>query len=343
MGHSVAVLGASGYAGGELIRLLDTHPGFDIVHLGAKHSAGKALGEVHPQLPHPGRVLGGVEPEEIPASDVVFLALPHGSSAAIAVALAAGGAKVVDLGGDLRLDTAERYSLGYGEVHPCPDELVRWVYGLPELNATGIAAASRVASPGCYPTATVLALAPLLAAGLIEADGIVVDALSGVSGAGRAASVDLQFGTVAESVRAYGVGMHRHRPEIEMALEGVAGVPASVTFTPHLVPMQRGLLATCTARPTRPLRRGDLLEVLRTAYTDSPFVDVVGEPPQTRRVVGSNRALVTAYADEHSGRVVALGALDNLLKGASGQAVQNANLMVGLAEDEGLPLDGWMP
>jgi len=337
MSFRVAVLGASGYAGGELIRLIDGHDGFDLVYMGAHSHAGSVLGDVHPQLKKPERPLGGID-AEIDA-DLVFLALPHGASAKVGFRLTERGLRVVDLGSDFRLDTPERFEEAYGEAHPLPDQLGRWVYGLPELfDCTG---ADRVASPGCYPTAVLLAIAPFLRKGLVSADGLVADCLSGVSGAGRSLRDEFMFGSVAEGVRAYGIAGHRHRPEIEMALDSLLGGRHRVTFTPHLVPMQRGLLATVTAAVVED--SDGIEDCLSLAYQDAPFVEVIDRPPQTRWVVGSNRALVAAFHDGHTGRLIAQCAIDNLLKGAAGQAVQAANLMVGYEETTGLPLDGLMP
>ncbi len=341
MSVSVAVLGASGYAGGELVRLLDEHPAFDLVYLGAHRRAGDVLGSVHPHLTGGERVLGPSSPDDVPDTDVVFLALPHGASAEIGHPLAERGTVVVDLGSDFRLDTPARYRHAYGSDHPFPDELGRWVYGLPEL--VDVAGRRRVAAPGCYPTAVLLALVPLLRAGLVAPGGVVADCLSGVSGAGRKLSEDLLFGAVDEGVRAYGVATHRHRPEIEMGIGLTVGEERPVTFTPHLVPMQRGLAATVTAPAAEGADTAAVRRALDEAYARRPFVEVIDRPPQTRWVVGSNRALVTAVVDEHTGRIVALAAIDNLLKGAAGQAVQCANLAVGLPEETGLPMAGWMP
>ncbi len=338
---SAAVFGASGYAGGELVRLLDSHDGFELSYLGGHSSAGSRLGEVHPQLPGGDRVLGPNLPEEVRGVDIVFLALPHGASVEVGAQLAAAGSRVVDLGSDYRLDTPERYELAYGSPHPRPDDLRSWVYGLPEL--FDVADARLVASPGCYPTSVLLALAPLLAAGLVSSEGVVADCLSGVSGAGRSLRDDLLYGSVDEGVRAYGVTVHRHRPEIEMALDSLHGGEHRIVFTPHLVPMQRGILATVTAPAADGVDRDSLMEVLLSAYADARFVDVIDSPPQTRWVVGSNRALVSVFHDERTGRVIAQAAIDNLLKGAAGQAVQAANLMTGLPEGAGLPMAGWMP
>lgn len=346
MRYSVAVLGASGYAGGETVRLLDSHPDFEVAYLGAHSQADRALGEVHPHLANGQRRLGPNDPETLPPGiALAFLGLPHGASAAIGAALANRGIKVVDLGSDFRMDSPERYQLAYGAAHPLPDELSRWVYGLPELFGDRLAGADRVAAPGCYPTSALLGLAPLLAEGLIAEEGIVVDALSGTSGAGRALREDLLFGAVDEGVRAYGVTAHRHRPEIEMGLALHTGKELRLVFTPHLIPMLRGILATCTAPLVAKAgtTRAHLLAALRAHYANEPFVEVVETPPQTRWVVGSNRALISAFVDERTQRAIVLTAIDNLLKGAAGQAVQCANLMLGLDQTVGLPLSGWMP
>lgn len=341
MGHRVAILGASGYAGGELVRIIDDHPGMDLLYLGAHSHQGGVLGEVHPQLRKPDRPLGSNDAGDIPAVDLAFIALPHGASWKTASELAGRGTKVVDLGSDYRLDSNERYVEAYGADHPLPDQLPGWRYGLPEL--FDLKGADRVASPGCYPTAVLLALVPLIRAGLV-ADGVVVaDCLSGVSGAGRSLKDELLFGAVAEGVRAYSVATHRHRPEIEMAISQATGTNRSVVFTPHLVPMQRGELATVTAPLVDGISQSDLRTALHEAYANAVFVDVIDRPPQTRWVVGSNRALVTAFLDAPSGSVIAQAAIDNLVKGAAGQAVQAANLMLDLDEDTGLELSGWMP
>lgn len=339
MSHRVAVLGASGYAGGELVRLVDAHPALGLAHLGAHSHQGGRLGDVHPQLAGGDRPLGSNRPDDVAEIDVAFLALPHGASAEVGMALRERDVLVVDLGSDFRLDTAQRYRHAYGTDHPHPGTLGEWTYGLPEL--FDVTSSRAIASPGCYPTAVLLAITPLLEAGLVEPAGIVADCLSGVSGAGRSVREDLTFGAVDEGVRAYGVASHRHRPEIEMGLEARLGGTHRIVFTPHLVPMQRGILATVTgvgSATTEALR-----ECLAETYSGAPFVEVVDRPPQTRWVVGSNRALVTAFADEHSGAVIAQCALDNLLKGAAGQAVQAANLALGLDETLGLPGSGWMP
>lgn len=341
MAATAAVFGASGYAGGELVRLLDAHPVFELVHLGAHSRAGSPLASVHPQLGGGDRILGENDPDVLDDVDVVFLALPHGASWEPATRLAARGMAVVDLGSDFRLDTPERYESAYGAPHPVPDQLGSWIYGLPEL--IDLTDRRLVASPGCYPTATLLAAAPVLAAGLAADGPIVADCLSGVSGAGRSLKEQFLFGSVAEGVRGYGIATHRHRPEIEMGLGLVTGRNRPVVFTPHLVPMQRGLLATVTIPLAGGVGPEDLRAALEERYEKAPFVSVLDEPPQTRWAVGSNRALVAGWVDEGPGVAIVQCAIDNLLKGAAGQAVQAANLVFGLDETAGLPFDGWMP
>lgn len=343
MTTTVAVLGASGYAGGELIRLVDSHPEFEVGYLGAHSRAGESLSAVHPHLRSQDRVLEPIDAAAGAEVDLVFLALPHGRSADVALEILASGTPVVDLGSDFRLDAPARYEEAYGVAHPHPQELGRWAYGLPELFASDIAGTDRVAVPGCYPTSAVLPLAPLLAAGLISPDGVVVDSLSGVSGAGRSVTEGLQFGSVAESVRAYSVLTHRHRPEMEQALGRSSAAEVSLTFTPHLVPMHRGILSTIYATTGPGVAGTDLIDELASTYEKSDFVSVVDGPPETRHVVGSNRCLISVAADERTRRAVVVSALDNLLKGAAGQAVQCANLMLGRDEASGLPLEGWMP
>lgn len=336
MGTATAILGASGYAGGELIRLLDAHPAFDVVFLGAHTKAGQTLEAVHPHLPGGNRDLHPIDAVE--DVDLAFLSLPHGASWEIGEQLAGRGVRVVDLGSDYRMDTPQRYESAYGHPHPLPKRLGDWTYGLPELTGIQLSGAQLTASPGCYPTSALLGLAPLLTAGAIEPSSIVVDSMSGATGAGRSLKENLLFGTVDENITAYNVATHRHRPEIEMGLQLAAGVETAVQFTPHLVPMQRGILSTCSAPAV-----SDPGPVLAAAYGSSPFVDVIDRPPQTRWVVGSNRALIHGAVDDRTERAIVLVAIDNLLKGAAGQAVQAANLMINLPEDTGLPTAGWLP
>lgn len=337
----VAVLGASGYAGGELVRLIDGHPEMELVYIGAHSKAGQHLGMVHPNLGGGDRILGTLNPSDVPDVDVVFFALPHGASATPALELLDRGALLVDLGSDFRIADPQRYTAAYGAEHPAPEQLGQWVYGLPELNRKQLPGANRIAVPGCYPTSALLALGPLVAQGLVDTKGIIVDALSGVSGAGRSVKADLQFGAISDSAHAYNLVYHRHRPEIEQGLEMVGGVDPVVTFTPHLVPMHRGLLTTAYAATEATEQQ--LQETLVSAYSDSPFVTVIDEPPATRWVAGSNNALVTARVDQRAGRAVIVSAIDNLLKGAAGQAVQCVNIALGWDETTGLPLTGAMP
>lgn len=341
--YTAAVLGASGYAGGELIRFLDGHPGFTVSFLGAHTNAGEPLGAVHPQLSGGDRLLEAFDESVVGLADVVFMALPHGTSAIPAMALADSDTTIVDLGSDFRLDTPQRYLDAYGADHPFPEQLGAWTYGIPELFGNDIALSERIAAPGCYPTSVVIPLSPLLAENLIEPIGIVADSMSGASGAGRAASEALRFGVLDESVAAYSVLTHRHRPEMERVLETFTDNSVSVLFTPHLVPMQRGILSTVYATPTPGTTKRDVEDAFDEVYSDALFVRRVEEPPHTRWVVGSNNVLVSFHLDERTNTLVTVSAIDNLVKGAAGQAVQCANLMFGFDESEGLPREGWMP
>ncbi|MEV0004827.1 N-acetyl-gamma-glutamyl-phosphate reductase [Micromonospora sp. NPDC050980] len=333
MGIRVAVAGASGYAGGELLRLLAAHPEFDLVAATAHSQAGQPVAAVHPQLTGLDLVLGATEPAALADADLIFLALPHGQSAALAAALP-GSALVVDLGADHRLRDADAWARYYGGTHAGA-----WTYGLPELpGARGaIADARRVASTGCYAVATTLALAPLIAAGAVRPDDVVVVAASGTSGAGRAAKAHLLGSEVMGDLSPYKVGAHQHVPEIKQAT-GATGL----SFTPVLAPMPRGILATVTAVPTR---GADPRAVLAAAYADAPFVHLLPEGawPHTAATAGSNSCHLQATADVDSGRVIVVSAIDNLGKGAAGQAVQNANLMTGLPETTGLSVFGVNP
>jgi N-acetyl-gamma-glutamyl-phosphate reductase len=349
VGARVAVAGASGYAGGELLRLLAAHPGLEIGPVAAGASAGREVTELHPNLAGlAGRVFVPTEPGTLSDADLVFLALPAGESAALAARLP-GQVKVVDLGPDFRLADAAQWARFYGGPHAG-----RWTWGLPELPGARaqIAAATRVAAPGCYATAAILALAPLVAAGLAEPGDIVVVAASGTSGAGRAAKPALLGSEVMGSVSAYQAGGgHRHTAEIEQALgEAAAAAPGpagrvGVSLTPMLAPMPRGILATCTARLAGDLSTGDLRQALTLAYGGEPFVHLLpaGQWPATAATAGSNAVQLQAAADSRAGRAVVVAALDNLGKGAAGQAVQSANLMLGLAETAGLTANGVAP
>jgi N-acetyl-gamma-glutamyl-phosphate reductase len=337
----VGVVGASGYAGAELLRLCHSHPDLDVAWATGDTQAGTLVGGLYPSLAaaYPELVLETFEPAMAAGVDLVFLALPHGASQRLMPGLLEAGVKVVDLGADFRLRDPAVYERWYGEAHVATDLLDRFAYGLPELNRDHIAKVDAVASAGCYPTAVALALAPLTGAGAIETSGIVVDAASGVSGAGRALKHGTHFGTANEDFTAYGLLDHRHTPEMEQS------VGATLLFTPHLAPMTRGILATCYARPaagTDPSTEG-LLDLLAGAYAGEPFVVVSPTSPSTKATWGSNAAHLTVRHDERTGWVVVLAALDNLVKGASGQAVQCANLLLGLEETAGLSSIGVYP
>ena len=331
-----AILGASGYVGGELLRLIAAHPQLHPAKLFGDRKAGQAAGAVHPHLAaaYPDTVVEKFEDNALVGIDLVFAALPHGHSQRLAPTILGKDIPFVDLGADFRLDDAATYERWYGHAHEAPALLGHFVYGIPELNREAIRRAKAVAAAGCYATAAILALKPLVDAGVVKPDGLIVDAASGVSGAGREAKEATGFGTVDGSFSAYGLLNHRHTAEMEMAIS------ATVLFTPHLVPMTRGIIATCHAEATGPC---DPLEVLTDAYRAEPFVHVTGEPPATKWVTGSNAARLTARYDQRTGRILALSAIDNLGKGAAGQMIQCANLMLGLQETAGLTTIGVYP
>src|SRR3954451_205858 len=346
MAYRAAVVGGSGYTGAELLRLLAGHPEIEVALVTADSNAGATVAELYPSLAMAYEALTyeRVDPADLAGLDLVFLCLPHGQSQSIAGELVDTVGHVVDLGADFRLPVAT-YEQWYGETHSAPDLLDRFAFGMPELYRDEIVAARHVASPGCYPTTASLALAPLLAAGLVEPTGIVVDAASGVSGAGRGLKATSLFAEASDNVNAYGLLTHRHTAEMELALAHVAGEAVQVLFTPHLVPMTRGILATCYARPVScvSLSTDALLAGYRDFYAAEPFVHVMTGSPGTKATLGSNAAHLTVRYDERTGTVVAIGALDNLVKGASGQALQNANLVLGLPETTALPMIGLVP
>lgn len=336
-----AVVGATGYTGAELVRLILGHPGISLGGLVGHSKAGEPVASVLPSLA--GLVSGDVAPFDVRViadrAEAVFCALPHGASADKVAALRDAGLTVFDLSADFRLRSLDTYREWYGE-HPAPSRLSEAVYGLPELHRDALCTADLVAVPGCYPTATILPLAPLLREGLVELDGpIVVDAKSGVSGAGRAAKPRTHFPETAESLRSYSIaGRHRHTPEIEQELGRVAGRDVRVIFSPHLVPMTRGILTTIYVRPTAGATAARCTELARAAYASSPSVHVLdaGESPDTLWVRGSNRAMISYTDDARSGWIVAQGVIDNLVKGAAGQALQCLNVRFGLEEGLGL-------
>ncbi|HZM82003.1 MAG TPA: N-acetyl-gamma-glutamyl-phosphate reductase [Candidatus Limnocylindrales bacterium] len=339
MGIRAAVAGASGYAGGELLRLIAGHPEFDLVAASAHSQAGQPVSAVHPQLAGLDLTLSATDAEILSGADgadLVFMALPHGESAALAAQL--DGLKIVDLGADFRLREADQWTSYYGGTHAGT-----WTYGLPELpgQRKRIARAEKVAATGCYAVATTLALAPLIMSGLAEPTDVVVVAASGTSGAGKAPKAHLLGSEVMGDLSPYKVGQHQHVPEIKQATGA-----ASLSFTPVLAPMPRGILATVTARPTScDITDAVVREVLTDAYGDEPFVHVLakGQWPHTAATLGSNSAHLQATVDIDSGRIIVVSALDNLGKGAAGQAVQCANLMFGLPETSGLSIFGVAP
>ncbi len=354
----VAVVGASGYAGEVLLDLLRAHPGVELVCLTSRQFAGKRLAEVYPRFAEGGS--GGGPRRELPAfvpptaaavvasgAEFAFLALPHGLAAEFARPLLAAGVRVVDLSADFRLRDAGVYEEFYGHAHPAPELLAEAVYGMPELpgRRAQIAAARLVAAPGCYPTSITLPLAPLLAGGIIDPDAILVTSLSGVTGAGRKAAVDLLFGEVNESVKAYGIPKHRHLSEIEQELAGAAGRRVTISFTPHLLPVSRGILTTIYVSPAREPRGGTdsgpgaVAAAWRAAYGAERFVRLrpAGGPlPELAHVVRTPFVDLAVRHDPRTGRWVLVSAEDNLLKGASGQAVQCFNLLAGFPEEAGL-------
>ncbi len=337
----VGIIGAAGIAGGELVRLLERHPSVRIAGLQGREREGEPIALSQPQLARTGHHIETTLPEV----DAVFMALPHGASAALVPDFVERGIAVIDLGSDYRLKDAAEYERWYDYTHPFPELLASAVYGLPEQHRDELLALQGadtiiVASPGCYPTTSMLGLYPLARAGLI--DDVIVDAKSGVSGAGRSVRADLMYAEVNDSVKAYGVGGHRHTAELIQEIRDAGPEPsanpgaASVDFLPHLVPMNRGILAAGHVRPTRPVTAAELRRLYDEAYADEYFVDVVDAPPATGHVRGSNFVRVFAHLDERTGRITTISVADNLVKGAAGQAVQAFNLVFGLPEEAGL-------
>ena len=333
---SAGVVGASGYTGAELLRLLSTHPDISAVYATADTSAGGRVASLYPSLAaaYPHLVFERYDPAAVEGLDVVFLGLPHGASQEIVPDLRKRVAVVVDLAADFRLKDASLYPQWYSQEHTCPSLLDEAAFGIPELFRDELLGATFVAAAGCYVTAASLALAPVVRAGAIHTEGVIVDAASGVTGAGRVPKANTHFATVDEDFTAYGLLSHRHTPEIEQA------TGAQVLFTPHLAPMNRGILATCYGRTASD---GDPLGVLSDFYADEPFVVVTEALPSTKATLGSNVCHITARRDERTGTTVVISALDNLVKGASGQAIQCANIALGLEETAGLPIAGVYP
>jgi len=334
----VGILGASGYTGGELLRLLAGHGGMEVAMLSAERRAGRKLAEVFPHLSTlQAPDLIKLDEMDYSALDAVFCCLPHGTIQNVIAGLPSH-LKIVDLSADFRLRDPALYAEWYGHAHRAVELQKQAVYGLSELKRSEISAARLVANPGCYPTGPQLALAPLLAAQQIVPEDIIIDAKSGVSGAGREAKTENLFSEVGEGVHAYGVARHRHAPEIDQGLSEAAGRPVSVSFTPHLIPMNRGILATLYVRLAGGASVAELRETLQQRYGPEPFVHITPEgiSPATRDVRGSNHCLIGLFADRVPERAILLTVIDNLVKGAAGQALQNMNLMCGLAETTGL-------
>jgi N-acetyl-gamma-glutamyl-phosphate reductase len=334
----VGVIGGSGFAGGEFLRLAADHPQLELAWATAESNAGAAIGELVPSLSavHPNEVFVSYEPHLLEAVDLVVLGLPHGASQDLIPQLE-DVRWVVDLAADFRHQDPQIYIDWYGEAHHCPEYLSRFVYGLPELYREQIRNATRVAAPGCYPTTASLVVAPLVRAGVIDPSLVIVDAACGVSGAGRPPKPNTTFNAVADNFTAYGLLDHRHTPEME------THSGAKVLFTPHLLPANRGILATCYGRRAGDHDTAAALAVLADAYADEPFVVVSERLPQTKACQGANTAHLSVRVDERTNTVVALSALDNLVKGTAGQAIQCVNLMAGLPETTGLSRAGLMP
>lgn len=347
----VGVVGGTGYTGGELLRIFYQHPHARVTYVSSRSQAGEAVDESHPALA--GCYDLTYRPVDVDAMaeqcDVVFLAVPHGASMELAADLVERGVRVIDLGADFRLGDPDTYRAWYGAEHTRPALLSEAVYGLPEMNRSRIADTRLVANPGCFPTSVLLGVAPLVHAGCIDTAAVTVSAVTGVSGAGATPKPLYHFPDRTENVQAYGVPGHRHTVEMEQGIAALlasrGGGPVGVSFVPQLVPMSRGILATINVALTQPMTTDYVLAVMREYYRTEPFVRVLGgdRMPQTKTVSGSNYCHVTARVDERTGRVIVLSAIDNLVKGAAGQAVQNMNIMFGLDETAGLKTPGLYP
>lgn len=340
----VGIVGGTGYTGVELLRLLALHPEVELTAITSRSEAGLAVSALYPNLR--GHVdIAFTEPstQVLSACDVVFFATPNGIAMQQVPELLAAGVRVIDLAADFRIQDAQEWSRWYGMTHSCPELLAEAVYGLPEVNREAIKNARLVANPGCYPTAIQLGFLPLIKTGLIDTDTLIADAKSGASGAGRKAEIGTLMAEAGESFKAYGSGGHRHLPEIKQGLTDAAGAPVGLTFVPHLLPMIRGIHATLYGRLIKPA--GDLQALFEAAYANEPFVDVMpaGSHPETRSVRGGNMCRMAVVQPQGGDTVVVLSVIDNLVKGAAGQAVQNMNLMFGLDERAGLSIIGLLP
>ena len=339
-----AVLGATGYAGIELVRLLTNHPEVSVELLGSQSFAGQKISDVYQNLRHIlEKECEEADIEKAAKCDVAFTALPHGASKAVIPALLDAGLKVIDLSGDYRYDDVKVYEKWYGQEHTSPELLKESVYGLCELHRDEIKSARLIGNPGCYTTCSILGAAPLLAKGVASDKNIIVDALSGVSGAGRSLSLQTHFCECTENAKAYKVATHRHTSEIEQELSNVSGKEIVLSFTPHLIPQKRGILATIYLNLTEKVTQEELVKIYVDYYKDEFFVRVMpnGKLPETKHVVGSNFVDIGVVLDERLNRAVVVSAIDNVVKGAAGQAVQNMNLMFGFDEKTGLDVAGY--
>lgn len=339
-----AIVGGTGYTGGELLRLLSRHPQAETVLVTSRTEAGRAVAERFPNLRgHVELRYAAPDPAALAQCDVVFFATPHGTAMSMARPLVEAGVRVIDLSADFRLADPADWERWYGMPHAAPDLLAEAVYGLPELHRERLRGARLVANPGCYPTAIVLGLLPLVEAGLVRRDALIADAKSAVSGAGLKAHTAYLLGELADNFKAYAVSGHRHLPEIRQCLSTVAGEPVPVTFVPHLLPMIRGIHATLYARLQSDA--GDLQSLFERRYRQEPFVDVLppGSHPETRSVRASNQCRIAVHRPEDGDTVIVLSVIDNLVKGAAGQAVQNMNLLFGLDERAGLEAVAVLP
>jgi N-acetyl-gamma-glutamyl-phosphate reductase len=334
----VSIVGASGYSGAELIKILSGHPGVKIDRLFANTSAGKSMAEVFPFFKKTSdKILEQYSSGAVKGSDLVFIALPSGEAMNIVPGILTEGKKIVDLGGDFRLKDASLYEKYYKRNHTAPRELEQAVYGMPEWNREKIKTASLLSNPGCYPTSAVLPLLPLLKERLIRPEGIAINSLSGVSGAGKSASLEMSFAEVNESVRAYKVGVHQHLPEIRAVLADIGGDEVGLLFVPHLLPITRGIYTTTYATVARETDENEILAAFEKYYYGAPFVRFSGTAvPEIKNVNYTNFIDIGFRLDSESGRIIVLSAIDNLIKGAAGQAVQNMNIMFGFKETEGL-------
>lgn len=340
MKQRVSIIGASGYSGAELLSLLSRHPYAEVTSVFANSSTGKRVEELYPAFRGTAAgslVYGEFSSAAVAKDDIVFIALPSGEAMKHVPALIDAGKRVIDLGGDFRLKDSSLYTKYYKHDHTAASYLPKAVYGLPEWNADAIRSAQLIANPGCYVTSALLPLLPLLKEGLVEPNGIVISSMSGVSGAGRSASTELSFTEVNESVKAYKATVHQHTPEIETVLTDFGGRTATVTFVPHLIPVTRGIFSTMYLRPAAPLTADDIRAVLTRQYASAPFVRLIGEAsPEIKHVQHTNFIDIGWKPDPRNGTLVLFSVIDNLVKGAAGQAVQNMNLLIGANETEGL-------